>query len=121
MPNYEVTVEATTYQGVNEDKESYEGVLVQIRPPVDLNPDAVVRYFTHGDLDPYDPDPEDVVKDVVLIGSSEEQTTIYASVDITERDRLRKNLGESTVRLMGLMKMQATLLPEQQEDIKIEG
>lgn len=69
-----------------EDTEDFSGLLVHIRPPVPyLNPDAVERYVRRGDLEPLnDPtdrhDPLNEVNDVILLGSTPEQTTIYASI-----------------------------------------
>src|SRR5438093_695086 len=66
--------------------ETYGGVLIHIRPPVQLNPDAVARYLTAGDLEPLEPYDRDFdVKQAVLLGSTPEQTTIYASIDKRKR------------------------------------
>src|SRR5207247_1655138 len=65
-----------------QDTENYTGLLVHIRPPVQLNPDAVERYLIRGDfeqLDGTESQSELDVKDVGIVGNTPEQTTIYAS------------------------------------------
>src|SRR5439155_27356577 len=82
----EYRVAFTEVPATRGDDETYGGVLIHIRPPVQLNPDAVAQYLTFGDLEPVDPgDWEGAngpdVKKAVLLGSTTEQTTIYASID----------------------------------------
>src|SRR2546421_12654369 len=68
------------------DDKTSSGVLIYIRPPVQLNPDAVRQYLMFGDLDALDPaffegNNDADVKNALLLGSTTVQTTIYASVD----------------------------------------
>ena len=51
----EYRVAYTEVPPTRKDDETYDGVLIHIRPPVQLNPDAVKRYLTFGDLEPLDP------------------------------------------------------------------
>jgi len=85
--------------------ETYSGVLIHIRPPVQLNPDAVARYLTAGDLEPLEPYDRDFnVKGAVLLGSTLEQTTIYASIDKGyEGNVLAEQAANDTVRLLQFM------------------
>ncbi len=65
------------------DDETYGGLLLYIRPPVQLNPDAVTRYLSFSNFEPIDPNEnweKHDIKDVVVLGSTPEQTTIYASI-----------------------------------------
>ena len=89
------------------DNETYGGVLIHIRPPVQLNPDAVEQFLTFGDLEPLDP--ADVkttndldVKKAVLLGSTAEQTTIYASI-AKGSERVAEQVANDTVRLLQFM------------------
>jgi len=84
--------------------ETYRGVLIHIRPPVQLNPTAVGRFLIYGDLEPVETADRDLdVKDVVLLGSTHEQTTIYASIDKDSSESLVKQVANDTVRLLGFM------------------
>jgi hypothetical protein len=70
----------------NTSKDTYTGLLMHIQPPVSLNSDAVDRWYAHNDLEPItkedeDPSFPDDVKNVLLLGSTKEQTTIYALVE----------------------------------------
>jgi len=50
---------------------------------VQLNPDAVTRYLSFSNFEPIDPNEnweKHDIKDVVVLGSTPEQTTIYASI-----------------------------------------
>src|SRR6266496_6613791 len=82
----EYRVGFTEVSPTRSDDETYGGVLIYIRPPVQLNPDAVEQLLTFGDLEPLDPADREAannldVKNAVLLGSTPEQTTIYASFD----------------------------------------
>ncbi len=71
-----------------QDTEEYVGLLVHIRPPVQLNSDAVERYLIHKDFEPIDrADPIGMrdVEHVTVLGSTPEQTTIYASIHNYQR------------------------------------
>jgi hypothetical protein len=85
--------------------EKYSGVLIHIRPPVQLNPDAVARYLTAGDLEPLEPHDRDFnVKGAVLLGSTPELTTIYASVDKGyDGNVLAEQAANDTVELLRYM------------------
>src|SRR5215469_222200 len=79
----EYRVAYTEIPGECQDNETYSGLLIHIRPPVQLNPDAVERYLAFHDLEPVHrntPTENDDIKDVVMLGSTAEQTTIYASI-----------------------------------------
>lgn len=85
--------------------ETYSGVLIHIRPPVQLNPDAVARYLTAGDFEPLEPYDRDFnVKSAVLLGSTPEQTTIYASIDKGyDGNVLAEQAANDTVELLRFM------------------
>ncbi len=88
------------------DDETYSGVLIHIRPPVQLNSDAVERYLTSGSFDrSFDPAEGTLdVKDVVLLGSTPKQTTIYASIAKRYEDGvLAQEVANDTVRLLQFM------------------
>src|SRR6266567_4275535 len=90
------------------DDETSSGVLIQIRPPVQLNPDAVRQYLMVGDLDALDPTflegNNDVdVKNAVLLGSTAEQTTIYASVEKEGSNLFAEQAANDTVKLLQFM------------------
>ncbi len=87
--------------------ETYSGVLIHIRPPVQLNPSAVEQFLTFGYLEPLDPTdleaPNNLdVKKAVLLGSTAEQTTIYASIDKGFEGAARQAAND-TVRLLQFM------------------
>ena len=111
MSGYKVTY--TEVPPTRLDAETYSGVLVHIRPPVQLNPDAVESYLINGDLEPLDPadlkeDNHDV-KRVVLLGSTAVQTTIYASVAKKYAETLAQQVANDTVNLLHLMGAQAII------------
>lgn len=90
MSEYRITYTEIPAQRTDYDEEGdqiepqHSGLLIHIRPPVQLNPDAVRRHLEASTLRPLEPNhnPEALeVKDVVLLGSTDEQTTIYASVE----------------------------------------
>ena len=105
MSEYKVSY--TEVPPTRRDDETYSGVLIHIRPPVQLNPDSVAQYLTFGDLEPLDPtDWEGAngpdVKKAVLLGSTTEQTTIYASIDKGIEGAARQAAND-TVRLLQFM------------------
>jgi hypothetical protein len=89
-----------------EDKKTYGGLLIHILPPVQLNPKVVERYLTYGSLDRTFDSGEETsdIKDVALLGSTPEQTTIYASVaNGYEAGVLAQEIAKDTVKLLRLM------------------
>ena len=95
-----------------QDSETYGGVLIHIRPPVQLNPDAVERYLTFSDFEPVTPVNRQWtncdIKHVVLLGSTGEQTTIYASID-RRLEGLAERAADATVQLLRFMGAQAVI------------
>lgn len=93
------------------DDETYGGVLIHIRPPVQLNPAAVEHYLKVGDLEPLERKATEGldVKNVVLLGSTVEQTTIYASIDKQFEGQLAQQVANDTVQLLRLMGAQAII------------
>lgn len=78
---YKITTSAILPQC--ENREEYDGLLVHIQPPVQLNSDAIARYLIHKDFEQLrgtESNDRLDVKDVTVIGSTSEQTTIYASI-----------------------------------------
>lgn len=103
----EYRVAFTEVPPTRRNDETYSGVLIYICPPVQLNPDAVERYLTFGDLEPLDPADRQAantldVKNAVLLGSTAEQTTIYASID-KGFEGAAKQAANDTVRLLQFM------------------
>jgi hypothetical protein len=103
----EYTVAYTEVPATRSDNEMYGGLLVHIRPPVQLNPDAVEQFLTFGDLEPLNPADLEApnkldVKKAVLLGSTPEQTTIYASID-KRSEGVAEQVANDTVRLLQLM------------------
>ena len=95
------------------DDETHGGVLIHIRPPVpQLNPDAVTRYLSFSDFEPINPnenwDKHDI-KDVVVLGSTPEQTTIYASIDRQSAGQLAERAAHHTAELLRFMGAQAII------------
>src|SRR5260221_4755918 len=90
---------------------TFGGVLIHISQPVKLNTDAVARYLTAGDLEPLEPYDRDFnVKGAVLLGSTLEQTTIYASIDKGyEGNVLAEQAANDTVELLRYMGAQAII------------
>lgn len=112
MSEYTVSYSEISVESV--DIENYGGVLIHIRPPVQLNSDAVERYLTFKDLEPIDrADPKLInhdVKHVVVLGSTPEQTTIYASIAKQyDEGLLAEQLANDTVRLLRFMGTQAII------------
>lgn len=109
MSEYRITYTEISAQRTDYDEEEkgepiepqHSGLLIHIRPPVQLNPDAVRRHLEASTLRPLDPshNPEALeVKDVVLLGSTDEQTTIYASIEREFRGYIRpRELIESII------------------------
>ncbi len=104
MPEYRVTY--TEVSSARSDDETHSGVLLHIQPPVQLNPDAVTRYLSFSDFEPIDPNEKwekHDVKDVVLLGSTPEKTTIYASIDRRFAGRLAERTAHHTAELLRFM------------------
>jgi hypothetical protein len=89
MSEYRITHTEIPAQRTDYDEEGdqiepqHTGLLIHIRPPVQLNPAAVQRHLEWSTLRPIDSDATAElfdVKDVVVLGSTDEQTTIYASI-----------------------------------------
>lgn len=113
MSEYSVTF--TKVPALCRHREAYEGVFVYIRPPVPhLNSDAVERYLSFGDFEPVEREaltddiPDDEIKDIVISGSTDEQTTIYASVD-TRIEGGAEDAAASTVRFLQFMGAHAVI------------
>src|SRR6266516_3070156 len=86
--------------------ETYKRVLGYIRAPVQLNPGAVERYLTFGYFEPINRSDSQEgldIKDVVVLGSTLEQTTIYASIKRQFEGRLAQRAAEYTVGLLDFM------------------
>jgi len=110
MSEYSVTYSEVPAQCRDE---THSGVLVHIQPPVQLNPDAVERYLTFSDFEPIDRSGswENLdIKDVVVLGSSAEQTTIYASINRQFGRRLAERAADLTTELLRFMGAQAILV-----------
>jgi hypothetical protein len=80
---------------------------------VQLNPDAVEHYLTFGDFEPLDPADLEaannlVVCSAVLLGSTAEQTTIYASFD-KKIEGVAEQVANDTARLLQFMGAQAII------------
>jgi hypothetical protein len=103
----EYRVAFTEVPGQCRDNETFGGVLIHISPPVQLSPDAVTRYLTYSDFEPmgHTQNWENMdVKDVVMLGSTDEQTTIYASIAKGYEDKvLAPQLARHTVELLSFM------------------
>ena len=93
------------------DDETYGGLLIHIRPPVQLNPDAVERYLSFKDFEPVNRNSTNAdIKDVVVLGSTPEQTTIYASIVKEYEDEvIARQTANNTVRLLRFMGAQAII------------
>jgi|SRR6266700_2458790 len=103
----EIKVSFTEVPPTRRDDETYSGVLIHIRPPVQLNPDAVEQFLTFGTLEPLDPADLEAangldVKKALLLGNTPEQTTIYASIDKIS-ERVTEQLAKDIVRLLQFM------------------
>ncbi len=102
----EYRVAYTEVPNPRRDDERYDGVLIHIRPPVQLHPDAVERYLTNSAFEPVDRSWENLdIKDVVLLGSTHEQTTIYASIDkrFNDNGELAEQAADYTAELLRFM------------------
>lgn len=94
------------------DDDKYGGVLIRIQPPVQLNPDAVTRYLSFSDFEPIDSNEKwekHDVKDVVVLGSTPEQTTIYASINSQHAGRVAEQTAHHTAELLHFMGAQAII------------
>src|SRR6266487_3348692 len=110
MSEYRVTY--TEVPPARSDDEKYGGILIRIQPPVPLNPDAVTRYLSFRDFEPIDPNEKwekHDVKDVVVLGSTPEQTTIYASIARQHAGRLADRTAHHTAELLRFMGAQAVI------------
>ena len=110
MSEYRITY--TEVPPARSDDEKYGGILIHIKPPVQLNPDAVTRYLSFSDFEPIDPNEKwekHDVKDVVVLGSTPEQTTIYASIDRQNAGRLAERAAHHTAELLHFMGAQAII------------
>src|SRR6266702_250873 len=102
----EYRVAYTKVPPARSDDKKYSGLLIHIRPPVQLNPDAVERYLTNSAFEPVDRSWENLdIKNVVLLGSTLEQTTIYASIDNRFNDdgELAEQAAHCTAELLRFM------------------
>jgi hypothetical protein len=104
----EYRVSFTEVPATRRDDETCGGVLIYICPSVQLNPDAVRQYRMFGDLEALDPaffegNNDADVKNAVLLGSTAEQTTIYASVEKEGSNLLAEQAANDTVRLLQFM------------------
>lgn len=111
MSEYKVSF--TEVPPTSSNDETYSGVLIYIRPPVQLNPDAVEQLLTFGDLEPLDPTDRKVangldVKNALLLGSTAGQTTIYASID-KRSEGVAEQAANDTVRLLQFMGAKAII------------
>jgi len=129
MSEYRITYTEIPAQRTDYDPEEegepiesqHSGLLIHIRPPVQLNPDAVRRHLEASTLRPLEPgyNPEVFeVKDVVLLGSTDEQTTIYASVEreyrgyVASTEKIEGIIQDTlrdTAKLLQFMGAQATI------------
>lgn len=103
----EYRVTFTNISPLREEKERYEGVLIRIRPPVQLDSDAVNRYLSWGEFEPvWNKNYENTeIRDIAVLGNTAVQTTIYAS---THRGHA-KEVAKRTVEFLQLMGAQAVL------------
>jgi len=104
MPEYRIAY--TEVPNPRGDNETHSGVLLHIQPPVPLNPDAVERYLTFSDFEPIDRSGDWTkldIRDVCVLGSTTEQTTIYASVKRQFASRLAERTADHTVELLRFM------------------
>lgn len=96
-----------------QDNETYSGLLLYVRPQVQLNPDAVTRYLSFSDFEPINPNQnweKHDIKDVVVLGSTPEQTTIYASIVKKYGDEvLAHQAATNIVKLLHFMGAQAII------------
>jgi|SRR5712692_11681322 len=109
----EYTVTFSEVPTSRSDDETHSGVLIYIRPPVQLNPDAVEHYLTFGDFEPLDPADLEAannldVKNAVLLGSTADQTTIYASFN-KRSEGVAKLVANDMVKLLRFMGAQAII------------
>jgi hypothetical protein len=111
MSEYRITLTNIPPQHTTElaGQDEYDSVLIHICPPVPLNSDAVERYLAHGNLEPVERDIQTEITDVVVLGSTDEQTTIHASLLTSASEKLRQEVAESTVRYLGFMGAQVTV------------
>jgi hypothetical protein len=104
MSEYRVTY--SEIPNPHSDNQTHSGVLIHVQPPVPLNPDAVTRYLSFSDFEPIDLNEKwekHDVKDVVVLGSTPEQTTIYASINSRHAGRLAERAAHHTVELLQFM------------------
>jgi hypothetical protein len=104
----EYKVRFTEVPATRWDDETSSGVLIHIWPPVQLNPDAVRQYLMSGNLDALDPaflenNDNLEVKNAILLGSTDEQTTIYASVEKEASNLFAEQAANDTVKLLQFM------------------
>lgn len=110
MSEYKVTY--TEVPPVPSGDEKYSGLLIRIQPPVQLNPDAVTRYLSFSDFAPIDSTENwegHDIKDAAVLGSTPEQTTIYASIDRQYAGLLAEQAANNTVTLLRFMGAMATI------------
>lgn len=111
MSGYRVSF--TEVPNPRSDNETHSGVLLHIQPPVQLNPDAVERFLTFGDFEPIDRDGDWEkldFKDVVVLGSTPVQTTIYASIANRYEDGvLAERAANHTVEFLRFMGVTAII------------
>lgn len=90
--------------------ETMVGLAATIEPPINLNPEAVKHYIGAGNLlvsEEFDNDND--LSDVVLVGSTEEATTIFATIAdyIDDYNQLKDQMAERTVGLLNLLGAEA--------------
>lgn len=108
MSEYRITY--TEIPNPRSDNETHDGVLLHIQPPIQLNPDAVERYLTDGDLEPVNRNYTNAdIRDVVVLGSTAEQTTVYASISKYAHEEIAKESAHHTVELLRFMGARAII------------
>ncbi|MGZ6005395.1 MAG: hypothetical protein ACXWLH_04560 [Candidatus Saccharimonadales bacterium] len=98
---------------ITEGLKRIRGYVIAIEPPIDVNPDVVSRIIVDGALDPRAVEDRGqnttVFSEVLLIGSTDVRTTIYARLkepawsDSLDRRLSYDFLSERVVELLGLL------------------
>ena len=130
MAEYRISSEiienfANGYADLEPEEDTHEGLLMHIKSPIQLNPDAVERWFIHYGFEPVTesdrqesreraiekPHLRNEIENPVLLGSTDEQTTIYVNVQkySDNGEAIRDSAMRKLARLLGFMGAQAVI------------
>jgi hypothetical protein len=108
---YKISSREVPFMGdsLSGDQEFCKGIIVSIEPPIDLNPVGIERYLNYQDLSGVDPGGSYDKFDIILLGSTDKETSIYASSDKVEQ--IAMDIKHNVAEYIGFMGAQTVIEP----------